>query len=398
MATGFNLTALAAYVKDNEQKLITAALASAPTLNILSSEGQLMPGIKTSERIGVLDTDAILQDGDGCGFTPDGQTRITHREIAVKPIKVNEEYCLDDLSKKYTQLMMQKGSYPEKFPAPIEEAFTDQKRKKIGLALEQLLWKGDTTLTGTQLVFFDGLLKIADNTVGAKAVNVKKGTGTITAATNSTSVTGSGTSFTTQVAVGDKIYTAAGVLGTVASITNDTTLVLSANSAFAGSGVAFKVLPSNSQYFAAPVTAATGITAANVISVFDAVVASFPEAVINGEDKPVIFAGVDLVRMYATALRNANLYHYTASGDEYEKGFVIPGTDIRVIPTPGLSGTNRLFGTRLENIWLGTDLENEWETFKWYYDERTETLLFKSRFRLGVQIAFPSEAVQFLLA
>jgi hypothetical protein len=76
------------------------------------------------------------------------------------------------------------------------------------------------------------------------------GTGTITTATNSTTVTGVGTLFTTEVDyVGKALYTSADVyIGTVATITSNTSITLSANAAVAVSGGAYKhgYLPKNS--------------------------------------------------------------------------------------------------------------------------------------------------------
>lgn len=58
--------------------------------------------------------------------------------------------------------------------------------------------------------------------------------GTITALTSSATVTGVDTAFTSDITVGDVlIKTNNGILGTVSSITNDTTLVLTGNSVFA---------------------------------------------------------------------------------------------------------------------------------------------------------------------
>ena len=63
-------------------------------------------------------------------------------------------------------------------------------------------------------------------------------TGTITTSTASATVTGSGTLFTTELAANNVLYTAAGVaIGTVKSITNATTLVLTANAASTNTGV-----------------------------------------------------------------------------------------------------------------------------------------------------------------
>src|SRR2546425_8292182 len=65
-------------------------------------------------------------------------------------------------------------------------------------------------------------------------------TGTITTSTLSTTVTGSGTLFTTQLAAGNVLYTTAGVaIGTVKTITNATTLTLTGNAASTNTGIAY---------------------------------------------------------------------------------------------------------------------------------------------------------------
>jgi hypothetical protein len=87
------------------------------------------------------------------------------------------------------------------------------------------------------------------STVDISAVNCNDpGTGTITASTSSTTVTGVGTAFTTQLAVGSALYNSQDVLiGSVASIASNTSLTLTANSAVvAASGSTFQyVAPIN---------------------------------------------------------------------------------------------------------------------------------------------------------
>lgn len=65
--------------------------------------------------------------------------------------------------------------------------------------------------------------------------------GTITTSTSSATVTGSGTSFTTALSVGSVVWTTGGgaIIGTVQSITNNTTLVLTGNAASTNAGVAW---------------------------------------------------------------------------------------------------------------------------------------------------------------
>lgn len=80
-------------------------------------------------------------------------------------------------------------------------------------------------------------------------------TGTITTTTSANTVTGVGTSFTTQVRVGTGLYTNAGqYIGQVASIGSNTSLTLTANSLVAISGQAFRFvnpiggIPANQLY------------------------------------------------------------------------------------------------------------------------------------------------------
>lgn len=66
-------------------------------------------------------------------------------------------------------------------------------------------------------------------------------TGTITAATNSTTVTGTGTDFLTSLQVGSILKTTSGtIIGYVATIASNTSLTLSANAATAVTGAAFR--------------------------------------------------------------------------------------------------------------------------------------------------------------
>jgi hypothetical protein len=70
------------------------------------------------------------------------------------------------------------------------------------------------------------------------------GTGNITAATNTTTVTGSGTSFTTQLGKGYWIGNATGTtVGIISSIANNTSLTLTVNASVAVSNAAFTYSP-----------------------------------------------------------------------------------------------------------------------------------------------------------
>lgn len=90
------------------------------------------------------------------------------------------------------------------------------------------------------------------------------GTGTVTAATNSKTISGSSTVFTTQLSVGDWIGNATGTtVGIVGSIANNTSLTLVANANVAISGAGFTYNPYGVPYTVA--TTSSEIIPANTV-------------------------------------------------------------------------------------------------------------------------------------
>lgn len=153
-----DVSALSTYVEQNELPLITKSLFTAKTASLLT----LQTGIKYQEAINILETDAIFQDGSGCGFSSSGTTRISQRILTVGQIKVNESICPKQLNKYYIQKELKKGSLPENEQVPFEEEYSAEKAGKIAEQLENSIWQGDTTSGDANLKRFDGFLKIVD--------------------------------------------------------------------------------------------------------------------------------------------------------------------------------------------------------------------------------------------
>jgi hypothetical protein len=96
-------------------------------------------------------------------------------------------------------------------------------------------------------------------------------------------------------------------------------------------------------------------------------------------------------------LKNANLFHYAPdAGVTMET--VIPGTNVKLVAVGGLDGTNRLYMGKLGNFYVGTDLANEEEEFKFWYSQDNDEVRYRASMKYGVQIAFPDQLVQFKLA
>ena len=119
----------------------------------------------------------------------------------------------------------------------------------------------------------------------------------------------------------------------------------------------------------------------------EAVVQALPNEIMDRDDK-VIFTGYDVYRAYIAQLQAANLYHYTAELAGAME-VVIPGTDIRLIGVHGLTGQKKLYGSYLENMYFGTDLEGDAEKFLFWYSEDNSEFRLKVEFNAGVQVAYP---------
>ncbi len=149
-------------------------------------------------------------------------------------------------------------------------------------------------------------------------------------------------------------------------------------------------------YYGTPLAASAGITTSNVVAVIDAVYKALPAEIVAADDA-TIFVGMDVFRTYTIALKNANLFAYTFDG-KADSEIVLPGTTIKVIAVQGLNGTSKIYGARLSNMFLGTDLLNEEERFELFYAKEADQVRFVAEFKFGVNFAFPAEIVDFILA
>lgn len=141
----------------------------------------------------------------------------------------------------------------------------------------------------------------------------------------------------------------------------------------------------------------TAITEANIVDIVDDLVAAVPADIINADDLH-LFVGYEIYRLYAKALRNANLFHYTGAEDQGQDfSQMVPGTNCRIIATRGLNNTNRMVLSKASNLYFGTDLLNDAEDFKIFYSEDNDEVRFRSKFKIGVNYAFPEFVVDFKL-
>jgi hypothetical protein len=173
-----NVLGLTTYTDENKMALIKKMVLGGRTLRFIN----VQPDIKSSATINILNSDLVAQPGS-CGFNDDGETILTQQTLSVCPLKVNESICLDTLEQYYTQKLMRPGSYNEQIP--FEELFASEKADKINALIDDLIWKGDTSLPPTnQLSLCDGFGVLASVTFSGSVVQGNISSATAITASN----------------------------------------------------------------------------------------------------------------------------------------------------------------------------------------------------------------------
>jgi hypothetical protein len=303
----FTFTGLTSYTDQQRLPLITKAVFSARSAALFTKQ----VGIKFAAALNLMDTDALIQSGDTCGYEASGTTAFTQRNITVGRMKVQETLCPRSLEQYWMQTQLTAGSTYD--GVPFEQAFSEQKALRIAEALENAIWKGNT--------YFSGVNQLLNAASGS---------------------------------------TISGNTGAV--------------------------------------SASVGITTGNAIGIFDAIYNQIPQAILTRNDL-VIFCGWDNFRTLLGAFKSATAVMYNqvdlaglADGD-----IMYPGTNVRVIAVPGLTGTNRIVSSYLGNFFYGTDLLSDEEQFSIWFSKDNDQVRFQASFKAGVQIAYPDLVVDFRL-
>lgn len=167
---GFVVTDLTDYVKTNQDALVKSA--------VLGEEyGDVIPylrhqlGVKTKEKINLLEVDPELQSYDDCGFNASGSTDFSEREIDTAQIKVNDKWCPRDLLGKFAEYQVGIGASDN--PLPFGEVITKEIVRKVNDKMEKLVWQGDSDSD-----LMDGFIKRASETDAASTVAVSIASGT----------------------------------------------------------------------------------------------------------------------------------------------------------------------------------------------------------------------------
>jgi len=306
----YDVSGLTNYTKENGTELIFATVSEGQTLSLIPN---IQTGIKSAEKIQLLNISGVWQADTSCGFNASGTTTITNRTITVGKIKVDLEWCEKDLEAKATQQKLRAGSKYESLA--FESEFVAKLQNNDKVYVEQAIWNGSTGSSDAYLNKFDGFRTI----IGA----------------------------------------ASGVI------------------ACSSSGV----------------TAWSETNARTVSKSLGAAVAASASWMLTKSDVVAFIGTAELVTLRQKYITD-NMYHIMGT----ENTLYVEGTTIPYVGVDGLSGKKEIYIMEKENMYVGTDLENEEEQYEFWYSQDDRVIRYNKSWKMGVQVAFPDRIVKYISA
>ena len=163
----YNVTGLPAYVEQHKSDLLYQVVFGGNTIRRMAKQ----TGVKGTSTINILHTDIPFQNGAGCGFTPQGDAKFTQRQIVTGRIKIDTEFCPDNLIGKYNEYLVRVNAHQTDLP--FEEEIMDSIIDGIRAKMEKAVWQGDTASSDANLKHFDGLLKALNAASGVVKESVQ---------------------------------------------------------------------------------------------------------------------------------------------------------------------------------------------------------------------------------
>lgn len=166
----YNVSGLTDYVNISKEALIRDVVLGYVAGDTIAKMAKRL-NVKGSEVINYMEIEAQLQDGAGCGFQSLGGVNFSERTLDTTILKVNEEFCNDDLLEKWTEYQVRFGANANAEEFGFEKEIVDGIERSINKQLEKIVWQGDTGLSIT------GLIGLAEGADSAATITVSAASG-----------------------------------------------------------------------------------------------------------------------------------------------------------------------------------------------------------------------------
>tara|TARA_R110001592_G_scaffold42912_1_gene139284 strand:- start:5307 stop:6206 length:900 start_codon:yes stop_codon:yes gene_type:complete len=115
------------------------------------------------------------------------------------------------------------------------------------------------------------------------------------------------------------------------------------------------------------------------LDLYDAIAES-----VKDRDDLIMVVSPDAYRALVRGLVASNLFHYdSVSGNDV---VILPGTNVTVVKSSGLVGSDYKFAGPGKMILAATGLTDELDAFRFFYDEASDVMKFRAAWRLGVGV------------
>jgi len=156
----YDVTALPAYI-DDESPDIMADLINEGNLK---SRISIMDNVKGTKTIKLKTSTPSLQGADACGWTPEGGIILTDKEIVTKRVKIQEDYCNEDLNDTWGQIENAAGANVQDTVAPnFADTMIMYYQVRATELDDNLMMNGDTGSGDSNLAHYDGFKKLWNN-------------------------------------------------------------------------------------------------------------------------------------------------------------------------------------------------------------------------------------------
>lgn len=302
-------------------------IAKALTSSPTMALAQKQLNVKGKSAINLADIDVTFQDGSGCSFAEDGDITLTQRFIDPAKLKLNMEFCPKELEAVYLRTQLPSGAHQESIP--FEEFFSNYLVEKIAAELEKMVWKSVNPTTKTST--------LPDGTGNFRFFNGFR----------------------------DAILGAS---------------YIDANTANFGGGGTLSAL-----------------NATTMLEAVQRVYEAAADAVVESDDA-VVFVSAQKFRSLAIGIQNG-LGSFVSDGGQLQGyqtemgglSMVMPGTNLRIQATSGLSGTEDVYLARTSNMYVGMDLDSDASSIMSWYSMDQQKFRIAVELTIGAQVAFPSQ-------
>ena len=162
---------------------------------------------------------------------------------------------------------------------------------------------------------------------------------------------------------------------------NEGYLINGAGAAGTGTGLKAQITSANGAQLQAGTPAAWDANNAfsQALDLYDAI-----DEAVKDRDDLIMVVSPDAYRALTRALVAQNLYHFNSvEGNDI---LILPGTNVTVVKSSGLVGSDYKFAGPGKMILAATGLTDELDTFRFFYDEAADVMKFRAAWRLGVGV------------